>query len=184
MIPRILNLQGILGVAAALALLGMLVFQKAETRHWRKQSGQFESLYRDEQSASARTVANYRAAAEAASAADLAAARRVRSEQTTINDRIANDLQIRLAAARDRAVRLRIEAGSAPADSGGRAGPPMPSLPTSGRQFAQAAGEDRLPDSDKLTATEQALQLDELVRWVKAQADVDPNRSSTRADQP
>ena len=29
--------------------------------------------------------------------------------------------------------------------------------------------------SDALTATEQAIQLDELIKWVRAQAAVDPN---------
>src|ERR1043165_791012 len=108
MMPRFLNLQGIACIAAALALLSLLVVQKVETRHWRKQSGQFEQLYHAEQAASAETVANYRAAAAAARAADLAAAERVRSEQRAINERIADDYQTRLAAARDRAQRLRI----------------------------------------------------------------------------
>ena len=33
--------------------------------------------------------------------------------------------------------------------------------------------QDRLPDADALTATEQAIQLDELIKWVEAQAAVD-----------
>ena len=74
MIPRLLNIQGIAGIAAALALLAMLLVQKIETRHWRKQSGEFEQLYHAEQNAFVRTVADYRAAAAAARAADLAAA--------------------------------------------------------------------------------------------------------------
>jgi len=41
----------------------------------------------------------------------------------------------------------------------------------------EAAGQDQLPQSDGLTATEQAIQLDELIKWVKAQAAVDPNAS-------
>jgi hypothetical protein len=34
-----------------------------------------------------------------------------------------------------------------------------------------------LSEADALTATEQAIQLDELITWVKAQAAVDPNAS-------
>ena len=34
-----------------------------------------------------------------------------------------------------------------------------------------------LPQSDRLIATEQAIQLDELIKWVKAQAVIDPNES-------
>ncbi len=42
MILRFLNLQGVAGLAAALALLALLLVQKGETRHWKKRSNQFE----------------------------------------------------------------------------------------------------------------------------------------------
>lgn len=51
----------------------------------------------------------------------------------------------------------------------------MPELSAAAAGPAQAAGQDRLPPSDALTATEQAIQLDELIKWVGAQAAVDPN---------
>jgi hypothetical protein len=51
----------------------------------------------------------------------------------------------------------------------------MSGLPAAPAGAAQAAREDRLPDSDALTATEQAIQLDELIKWVKAQAAVAPS---------
>ena len=72
---------------ARLAVL--LVIQKGETRHWKKQSAQFEQLYRGEQAAFAGTVANYRAAAETARAADSAnaAARRRRAARHQRKDR-------------------------------------------------------------------------------------------------
>jgi hypothetical protein len=182
MMLRFLNLQGIAGIVAALALVSLLLFQKAETRHWRKQSGQFEQLYRGEQAASAQTVANYRTAAEAARAADLAAAERARAEQLAINERIANDYETHLAAARDRAERLRVAVGSPATDPCGRGTSPVPGLPVAACGPAQTAGHDRLSDADALTATEQAIQLDELIRWVKAQAGVDPNRSVAQPD--
>ncbi len=50
-----------------------------------------------------------------------------------------------------------------------------PAFPLPPAAAAQAAGEDRLPQSDRLTATEQAIQLDELIKWVRAQAEVDNN---------
>lgn len=187
MIPRLLNVQGIAGIAAALALLSLLLVQKVETRHWRKQSGQYEQLYRGEQAASAQTVANYRAATEAARAADAAAAERVRAEQHAINERIADDYETRLAAARDRAQRLRIAAGSPATDPCGRGTSSVPGLPAAPCRPAQAAGHDRLPapvlGSDAaLIATEQAVQLDELIHWVRAQAGVDPNRTAGQRD--
>ena len=43
-----------------------------------------------------------------------------------------------------------------------------PAYPLPPADAAQAAGEDRLPAADALTATEQAIQLDELIKWVTA----------------
>ncbi len=173
MILRLLNPQGIVGLAISAALALLLVIQKVETGHWRKQAAQFDRLYRAEQSAFAATVANVRAAAEAARADDLANAQRVRAAQADINERTADDYQSRLADARARADRLRLRPQAATADPGGRAGPPVPGLPVAPGRAAQAAGEDRLPPGDALTATEQAIQLDELIRWVRGQAAVD-----------
>ncbi len=51
----------------------------------------------------------------------------------------------------------------------------MPSLSATAGGSPQTAGEDGLPTSEALTATEQAIQLDELIEWVKAQAAVDNN---------
>jgi hypothetical protein len=171
MILRLLNPQGIAGLAVSLCLGLLLILQKGETRHWRKQSGQFEQLYRAEQAAHAGTVANYRAAAEAARAADRANAERVAAAQHAINERISHDFEARLAAARISADRLRRE-GNAPAHPGGGGNPPVPGLSAAPGGPAQAAGENGLPD--RLVATEQAIQLDELIKWVKAQAQVRP----------
>jgi hypothetical protein len=87
MIWRLLNPQGIAGIAVALALGILLLIQKGETRHWKKQSAGFEQLYHQEQAAFAGTVANYRAAAEQARIADAANAARVAAAQRTINER-------------------------------------------------------------------------------------------------
>jgi hypothetical protein len=175
MILRFLGVRGIAGLAVALALIALLLVQKGETRHWRKQSGQFEHLYHGEQAAFAGTVANYRAAAGAARAADAANLRRVEAEQSQINERTADDYQARLAAARDRAEQLRVHPQTAASDPGARRGTPVPGLPAAPGRAAQAAGEDRLHDADALVATEQAIQLDELIKWVKRQAAVSVN---------
>ena len=178
-ILRFLNIQGIAGLAASLVLAILLALQKGETRHWRKSSGQFEQLYRGEQAAFAGTVANYRAAADEARAADQANAARVAAEQRTINERTAHDYQTRLAAARAAAAqRLRVETANAAANPGGAGSTPLPSLSPAAGATAQAAGEDRFSNADKLTATEQAIQLDELIKWVKAQAAVDNSGSA------
>jgi hypothetical protein len=171
---RLLNVQGIAGLAVSVCLALLLVIQKGDTRHWRKQSGQFEQLYRGEQASFAGTVANYRAAAEAARAADKTAAERVRAEQAAINQRSNHDLQTRLAGARADAERLRRLAQS-PAHPGSGGAAPVPGLPVTAGGADQAAGQDRLPLSAALTATEQAIQLDELIGWVRRQHSVNPN---------
>jgi len=175
MILRLLNVQGIVGVGVALALLAMLLVQKFETRHWRKQSGQYEQLYRSEQGAGALTIANYRAAAEAARAADRAAGERTRVEQLAINERTSNDFQARLAAARRDAQRLRDGAGPAATDPCARGTASVPGLPAPACGADQPAGQDRLSPGDSLIATEQAIQLDELIHWIERQHAVDVN---------
>jgi hypothetical protein len=173
---RLLSPQGIAGLAAALCLALLLVLQKGETRHWRMQSGQFKQLYQREQAAHRATELNYRRAAEAARVADRANADRVRAEQAEINERTSNDLQKRLAAARDRADQLRRQAAGAAADPRSRRAAPVPGVPAAAGKPDEAAAQDRFPLADRLTATEQAIQLDELIKWVDRQAKIDPSR--------
>ena len=54
----------------------------------------------------------------------------------------------------------------------------MPGLSAPPGGAAQAPGQDRLPPQDALTATEQAIQLDELIKWVRKQAAVDNNATT------
>jgi len=172
---RILGVQGVAGIAVSLALGLLLVIQKGETRHWKTKSGRFEQLYTGERAALAETIANYRAAADAARAADQANVARVAAEQRAINERTSNDYEARLAAARTLARSLRGQAPSAAADPGAGGAASLPRLPAPAGGADETAGEDRLPDPDRLLATEQAIQLDELIEWVKAQARVDPS---------
>jgi hypothetical protein len=174
-ILRLLNIQGIAGLVAGLALAILLVIQKSETRHWKKQSAGFEQLYRQSGAALAGTVTNYRAAADAARAADLANAARVGASQRAINERTAHDFEVRVAGARARSGRLRGEAPGAATDPGAGGAAYLPGLPASSAGASQTPGEDRLSAPDSLTATEQAIQLDELIKWVRAQAKVDNN---------
>jgi hypothetical protein len=174
MILRLLNIQGIAGIAVSLALGLLLVIQKAETRHWKKLSAGFEELYREEQSSFAKTVADYRVAAEQARAADEANSHRVASEQAAINERTEHDFEARLAAARAAAQRLQLDAQASAGPGAGR-NAPMPRLSAAAGGAHEAAREDRLPQDDRLTATEQAVQLDALIKWVRAQAAVAPN---------
>ncbi len=176
---RLLNAQGIAGIAVSICLAILLVIQKGETRHWKKQSSQFELLYRNEQSAFALTVANYRSAADAARTADEANAKRVASEQRAINERTIDEYKARLDDARARAEQLRREGETSAADHRGGRSAPMPGLPAPAGGPPEASGENRLPPADALTATEQAIQLDELIEWVKGQAAIDRNANDS-----
>ena len=175
---RLLNPQGIAGLAAALILGLLLAAAKIELRHERKAANRFERLYRAEVQAHAATAANVRTATAAARAADRANATRVRAAQTGISERSAYDYETRLAAARARAGRLRAQA-PARAAVGDRRAAPVPGLSAAAPGAAPAPGQDRLPDPDALIATEQAIQLDALIAWVRAQGAVDPNGAAT-----
>lgn len=185
-----LNLQGLLGLVASVGFAILLVGAKIDARHWRKESTRNEQLYRREQSARADTVASYRAAAEEARAADQAVAERAAEQQRAINERSNDDLEKRLADARARAASISVgslqrEARAASADSSGSRAAPVPGVPASPRSPAQAAGQDGLSPSaqdfsleERLIATEQAIQLDELIKWVRQQAAIPVNGGS------
>jgi hypothetical protein len=172
---KFLGWRGIVGLVGMLALSVLLVVQKGETRHWKKQSGQFEQLYRGEVTAHQKTIGNYRVAAEQARKDDAANAARVLADQRAINERTSHDFEARLADARARAAAQRLRSGTAAANSGGGRTAPVPGVPAPAGRSAQAAGEGGLPAEDALTATEQAIQLDELIKWVKKQSAVDVN---------
>ena len=175
MMLGLLNWQGIGGIAASLTLGLLLIIQKGETSHWRKQSDTFEQLYHSEQAAFSTTVAQYRAVADQARAADEANLNRVAVDQAAINQRTANEFEARLAAARADARRLRLQSEAA-ADSGARRSASMPGLSAAPGGAAQGAGQNGLPLTDRQIATEQAIQLNELIKWIRQQHAVDPNR--------
>ena len=155
---------------AALAL-ALLVHDR---NHWKAEAALRQQQLTQTKAAFDQTVAGYRAAAAQARAADAANAARVKTDQIAINERTANEFEARIAAARALDQRLRDHQAVA-ADPGAGRATPMPDLPASAAGPAQAAGQNRFPDSDRLTATEQAIQLDELIKWVQAQHAVDPN---------
>ena len=181
-VPPNLVLKIVAGVAAVL----MLALLLQDRNRWKGKSAQYAALVSAERAAHGATVANYRAAAEQARAADTANIARVKAEQATINERTAYDFEIRIAAARARSERLRSGAQTREADPGSRGAAPVPGLSASAKATAKGAAENRLPPAehrpqaevgplgtdDALIATEQAIQLDELIKWVRQQAAV------------
>ena len=181
MIPRLLNLQGMIGIAASLLLLTLFIVKAGDSRHWRKQSARYEQLYSAEQSARAQTIANYRAAAETARLQDRANAVRVAADQRAISERTTNELETRLADARARAQRLQLGHGSPTAAGGGGRAAPVPAARAASGAAGRSSQEGGFSLADRLVATEQAIQLDELIKWVNRQAAirVDDSKSGT-----
>jgi hypothetical protein len=184
MMPRFLNLQGMIGIAVSLLLLTVFLVKAGEARHWRKQSARYQQLYLVEQGSRAQTIANYRAAAETARKEDLAHAGRVAAEQRTISERTTHDLETRLADARARALRLQLGARPAAAAVGTGRATAVPAPGATPGPADRAAAEDGFHLADRLLATEQAIQLDELIKWVKGQAAVDANADPVEAASP
>lgn len=178
MMLRLLNAQGIFGLAVATILIALVSAAKIETRHWKKQSSRFERLYREEATAHAKTEINYRRASDEARMRDAANVARVKRDQRVIDERIQHDFETRLADARARARRLH-QAGTSASDPGRGRSAPMPGFPASAGEASHAADQDGLPPADALIATEQAIQLDALIKWVRAQSsiNVEPPRN-------
>ena len=160
-------------VAAILAAL-MLALLVADRNRWKSKTEHYAALVSAERAAHGATVANYRAAAERARREDAENLARVRASQAAINERTRDDFESRIAAARARADQLHRQANPARADPGGGGAAHLPGLPAAAGGVAEAAAEGGLPDSDRLVATEQAIQLDELIKWVRSQAQVEP----------
>lgn len=172
-------LYRILGVAVAIAALLWLIQSRDQ---WRDEARANHGLFRSEQAAHATTVANYRAAAEQARRDDAVNLARAKAEQAQINERTAHDFEIRIASARASARRLRGQPGAAAADPGTGGAAPVPGLSPGAGGPAQAARENRLPESDRLLATEQAIQLDELIKWIRKQTEADTGARRLQAE--
>lgn len=164
-ILKLLGWQGIAGLVVAVALGILLVVQTGKTNHWKKQSGHFEQLYQQEQTAYADTVAGYRAAATQATQVDAENAARVVAEQKQINERSRDELQTRLADARATIQRLQSHLQTT-ANSGGPAKPSVSVIPT------PTCGTDSPALDPAARAYDCAIQLDELIKWTKSQAKV------------
>ena len=170
-LPNRLAMKLVIGLGC-LALLVLLI---QDRNRWKAKTAHYAERLSAERGAHAATVANYRAAAEQARLADAANAARVRVEQAAISERTRNDYENRIAAARAAAGRLRGNQVAA-TDSGASGTAAVPGLSAAADGAAEAASESGLSQSDKLIATEQAIQLDELIRWVREQAGVEVSR--------
>lgn len=166
----------LLKLVAALAATLMILLLVQDRNRWKARAALRQHQLVAEQAAHRGTVAEYRAAAEQARKADAANAERVRRAQAMINERTSDEYEMRIAAARARAGGLQRPQRSAAADPGAGRAAPVPGLPAATGDPSETSGEERFPVADRLLATEQAIQLDELIKWVRRQHEVEPNR--------
>ena len=150
-------------------------------------SAQLRANERDaERTAHRETKIRIAEAAREAQRLERARLERIRAEQQEISDAIRQGYASRLAAARTRADRLRKELQARTQPAAATAGLAVPGL------SATAAGTDGAPEDPRLPAaaltaaeelernliaTEQALQLDALIDWIRQQTAIDPNKS-------
>lgn len=158
--------QLILGGLGCLALGVLLLIQKGETRHWEKQSDQYQQLYNGEKSSFDTTVADYRTKAAQAQASDLANKTAVESAQATSNQKVINDLQTRLADASAEYQRLRQTTSTSATNSSGSGKPGVPVAAANQSATTCPANQDGFSLADRYAATKQAIQLDELIKAV------------------
>lgn len=154
------------GGAAAL-LLVLLIVSMGETRHWRKKTANAEQRVALEKAGHQITKTTYRQAQADADAAQKLANQKIEDARASLSREIARDYEKRLADARARAEFLRRDTpprtnAASPARHDPVPGPAGPAAGADG-----AAAQAGLSDADRLIATEQAIQLEELQRWVR-----------------
>lgn len=176
LIPRLLGVFGWLKKAAQ-ALWGvvtrypvqcaLIVVLVACAWLWRANSHLRDGL-KAERAAHAQTVANFRKAQADAEALQQHNLTRVSKAQEDITHETVTDYRARLADLRARYGRLRAQGNrSAPGNAG------LPAVPDAAGGIDEAPAENGLLAADALIASEQALQLDALINWVKGQSKVD-----------
>ena len=155
-------------ILSGLVLSGLLL-----TLHIRTgQRNAARELAEDTQAAFDKTVADYRKAAEIARRKDVENVVRVQAEQAAITEKVSHDYQQDRVAARARADALRVSLARA-TDTGGRRAADLPEASTTARGPDDRATQDGFSISDRLIATEQALQLGALQTWVREQSAID-----------
>ncbi|MFI8667166.1 hypothetical protein ACIGGE_12080 [Qipengyuania sp. NPDC077410] len=146
-------------------------------RGWIETAEQFERDRDAERAAHRQTKIDYRNAQIEAARLESQRLDRVRTEQQEITDAVEADYSASLADARTRAERLREDLRTRSTARSAADPISVPSLSAAGAGTSAAAENTRLPSGTEqlerdLIATEQAIQLDALIDWVKRQAAV------------
>lgn len=119
-------------------------------------------------------AADVRATAERVRSTYAQNALRVEREQTQVTEEVSDEFQARIADLHRRVAALRLRTSPGGADPGGAAGDRHPGFPDAAGGTDAAAAQAGLPApglslQDAIVATEQAIQLDELIRWLTRQ---------------
>jgi hypothetical protein len=167
-------------IAAAIPIIVlsiMLVVRTGQRNHARLERDAARAEVGRVVAEAARFAADVRATAERVRSTYAANALRVEREQSQVTEEVSHEYQTRIVDLNRRVAALRLRAaGASGANPGGAAGDRYPALPDAAGGSDAAAAQAGLPApgglplDDAITATEQAIQLDELIRWVQRQA--------------
>ena len=182
---KLLGLRGSIALALAIALAGVMWRAdaiSADRDRWEGASRTLAGRVLEERLAHRKTKFAYRLAQAQAAKLEAQRIERVKIEQQEITDDVTKAYSFRLADARARAERLRGEIGRAGKHPTGAAGgEPVPGTGAAAGRADEAPADPGLPAPSvdelawRLVATEQAIQLDELINWVERQAAVAVN---------
>lgn len=156
------------------AVLAFMLFSaKHEAAKWERRTHAAMAQVEEERAAHLQTITNFRTAAYEAAKADAENKRRVEREVKEADQRRVASYEKRIADARAAAERLRREARAIEADPGRGGTSPVPGVPDPPGRVGEAPCDCGLSDAERLIATEQAIQLDELISWLKEIAGID-----------
>lgn len=163
--------RGLLGIVVAAFLSIQLIAKDHQLDAAASSRDHFESLYHGEQGAHLQTKLNYMFAATKAREADAANKARAEAEQRANNERQKADYENRIARARaDYQRLLHLKAAGNPGSAGTA---PVPGGSAPGSGASPAPQDNGLSLGERLIATEQAIQLDELIDYVDGLLKVD-----------
>lgn len=161
------------GIVLALlaAVFGALT---VERNHWKHVATERTEEVAKMKAAFDQTVAGYRDAAQKAQAEDAANKLRVELSSQKNNEEIKSEYEARISAARATHDRVR-DNQAATTNPSSSSTASVPGVPTTARGTNETSCEVGLPNDDALIATEQAIQLDELQKWVLKEHSIDVN---------
>lgn len=136
-----------------------------------------QALTRTTQAAFDKTVSDYRHAAELQAARERENLARVQAESTANAKEAENEYQTRIAAARATAARLRAQLESK-VNSSSDSDIPVSGVSASATGTTKESEAGGFSIDERLTATEQAIQLDALTKWVIRQHNIKVNPSA------